>query len=77
LLEEAALAGHMYMSGGALQRMAAEMLGVSPAVIPAAIKNLVRSGLVTRRGWRIYLQRLEQAEATCAAVLSLLLVKEG
>ncbi len=77
LLEEAALAGHMYMSGGALQRMAADMLGVPPDVVPAAIKNLVRSGFVTRRGWRVYLQRLEQAEATCAAVLARLIGKDG
>jgi exodeoxyribonuclease V alpha subunit len=75
LLEEASAAGHMYMSGGALQRMAAEMLGVPAALIPAAIKDLARSHDVTRRGWRIYLQRLEDAEATCAAVLARLIGK--
>lgn len=76
LLEEASAAGHMYMSGGALQRMAAELLGVPAGLIPPAIKDLSRGRVVTRRGWRVYLQRLEAAEATCASVLALLIGKD-
>jgi hypothetical protein len=45
-------------------------------LIPAAIKDLARGRVVTRRGWRVYLQRLEAAEATCAEVLALLIGKD-
>lgn len=66
---EAATEGHVFMWGRALQRVAAELLGVSePAVVPP-IKEVAAAGRFVRRGPRVYLRRLDHSEERVARQL--------
>lgn len=67
VVDEAGGEGHCYLSGAALQRMAAELLGVPAKLIGAAIKAAAEpGGRLVRRDWRVYPVRLDRAEAACA-----------
>lgn len=70
VLAEAAAAGHCYVAGAALQKMASKLLGVSPEQVAAGIIEAARTGRIARRGWRIYPIKLDDAEAQCAARLA-------
>lgn len=70
---EAAQEGHVFVAGRALQRIAAELLGVSEAALAPAIKEVAREGRLVRRGWRVYLRRLDDAEERVALALSRML----
>ncbi|NIR31692.1 MAG: hypothetical protein GWN84_20745 [Gammaproteobacteria bacterium] len=69
VLSEGANAGHVFVWGGQLQRMAAELLGVSPKAVGPQIARAAEEGRLVRRGARIYPSRLDRAEAQCAAAL--------
>lgn len=72
-LENAIIDGHCYLWGGQLQRMAAGVLEVDAALVGKGIAEAWHRGHVVRRGKRIYSQRLERAEATCAAGIARLI----
>jgi len=70
VLDEAATAGHCYMAGAALQKMASKLLGVAPELVAHGIIEAARVGRIARRGWRIYPIRLDDAEDQCARRLA-------
>jgi exodeoxyribonuclease V alpha subunit len=72
-ISEAASAGHCYVSGAALQKMAAKLLDVDATKIPKAILAAASSGRVVRNGWRIYARQLDAAERACAESIGRLL----
>jgi exodeoxyribonuclease V alpha subunit len=75
VLDEAAGAGHCFMSGAALQKIAAKLLQVDPSLVGTAIIAAAAGGRVVRRGWRVFPRRLDDAEARCAAALTRMLTQ--
>lgn len=73
ILAEAAGAGHCFMSGAQLQKMAAKLLGVDLDLVARAILVAANSGRVVRRQWRVYPRGLDDAEDQCAVLLGRLL----
>lgn len=73
VLSESEQAGHCYVAGAALRDMAADLLKVDPALVPAAILAVVAAGRAVRRGWRVYSSRMDVAEEDCAVSLRALL----
>lgn len=65
-LEEAAGNGHCFVWGGALQKIAAELLGCDAPLVGKRIRALYRARRVSLCGWRVYPPRLERAEDICA-----------
>lgn len=75
VLEEAAAAGHCFMSGAALQKIGAKLLEVDPSLVGTAIVAAAASGRVVRRGWRVFPRRLDDAEDQCATMLGHMLAQ--
>ena len=76
LLEEAGTQGHCYMSGAALQKMAAELMAVDANIVGPAIRAAADAGRLVRRGWRIYTRRMDYAEQELADGIKRLLEPE-
>lgn len=75
VLAQGRQSGHCFVGGAALQRMAAELLGVDAKAVGRAIRASVDSGRLTLRGWRVYTPRLEAAEGRCADAVRALLAR--
>jgi len=71
VLAEAASSGHVFVWGGALQKIAAgpKVLDLPPEVVGPQIAKSAELGRVVRRGARIYPTRLDKAEGACAEAL--------
>jgi exodeoxyribonuclease V alpha subunit len=66
VLELASYDGHCFMWGGALQKVAAEVLEVDAALVGRTIRRASAHKLVVRRGKRIYGSAFEALERKCA-----------
>lgn len=66
VLELASYDGHCFMWGGALQKVAAEVLEVDAALVGRTIRRASAHKLVVRRGKRIYGAGFEALERKCA-----------
>jgi exodeoxyribonuclease V alpha subunit len=70
--------GHCFMWGGQLQRKAAEdTLDVSFDTVAQGIRRAAATGLIARRGKRIYSARHENHERKCETALTMFLKKEA
>jgi len=74
-LREGAGLGHVYIAGGALQRMVAQMLDVDAVLVGKEILGMGASGRVTKEAHRVYRPELHKAEAGCAHSIRRLLGK--
>ncbi len=75
VLDLATVDGHCWLWGGALQKLAAEVLEVTPDVIGRNIRKASAHGLVVRRSKRIYSATLEAVERKCSHGVSQLLAR--
>lgn len=74
-LELASHDGHCFMWGGALQKVAAELLEVDPALVGRTIRRAAGHKLVVRRGKRIYGAAFEAFERKCANAIVRILAR--
>lgn len=77
VLEQAIEDGHCYLAGAALQNIAAKLLGADPKHVAKGILAAVADGKAVRRGWRIYVRRIDVAEEQCAHALQRLLLRNS
>jgi exodeoxyribonuclease V alpha subunit len=77
VLEEASGNGHCFMSGAALQKIAAELLGVDAKLVAVGIRALAVEHRISLRSWRVYPRRLDVAEGACANSIEQLLQRNS
>ena len=65
--------GHCYLPGGALRDMSVSLLSVPADDVKREIFAVCEMQRVVRRGWRVYLARLDRAEAACASAIARML----
>jgi exodeoxyribonuclease V alpha subunit len=75
-LETAIGAGDCFLWGAVLQRRAAELLEVPPAVVAIGIRTAIASGRIARRDrGRYYPRRIDEAEDLCAVHLGRMIAR--
>jgi exodeoxyribonuclease V alpha subunit len=73
VLDQAVEDGHCYLAGAALQSIASKLLRVAPKEVVPGIHAAAARGDIIRRGWRIYVHRIDAAESKCSGALGRLL----
>lgn len=68
-LEKAMHEGHCFLYGGALQKIAAEVLHVTFDDVARGIVRATQHKTIVRRGKRVYTARMETSERSCAESL--------